>query len=130
MGGGLPGQLMEPSEPATRELTLEEAVSFAILLQRNEHFVEANEVFRRVLEMAPDHPRALHYAGVLAHQQGRNEEALALIERSVALVPDQADWYSNLGIVFQSEQRLEPAVYAYRRAIKIDPSHANAHNNL
>jgi predicted TPR repeat methyltransferase len=121
---------MEPSEPATRELTLEEAVSFAILLQRNEHFVEAHEVYRRVLEMAPDHPRAVHYAGVLAHQQGRNEEALALIERSIALVPDQADWYSNLGIVFQSQHRLDPAIEAYRRAIAIDPSHANAHNNL
>src|SRR6478752_2363467 len=121
---------MEPSEPPTRELTLDEAVSLAILLQRNEHFVEAHEVYRRVLEMAPDHPRALHYAGVLAHQQGRNEEALALIARSVALVPDQADWYSNLGIVFQSEHRLDSAIDSYRRAIAIDPSHANAHNNL
>src|SRR6476619_3637072 len=105
---------MEPSEPPTRELTLDEAVSFAVLLQRNEHFVEAHEVYR----------------GVLAHQQGRNEEALALIERSVALVPDQADWYSNLGIVFQSEHRLDSAIDSYRRAIAIDPSHANAHNNL
>src|SRR5262245_41247383 len=77
----------------TRELTLDEAVSLAVLLQKNEQFIEANEVYRRVLETAPDHPRALHYAGVLAHQQGRNEEALALIERSLALVPDQADWY-------------------------------------
>jgi predicted TPR repeat methyltransferase len=121
---------MEPSESSTRELTLEEAVSFAILLQKNEQFVEAQEVYRRVLETAPDHPRALHYAGVLAHQQGRNGEALALIERSLALAPDQADWYSNLGVVLQSHARLERAIDSYRRAIAIDPSHANAHNNL
>jgi predicted TPR repeat methyltransferase len=121
---------MEPSESPTRELTLEEAVSFAILLQKNEQFAEAHELHRRVLETAPDHPRALHYAGVLAHQQGRNDEALALIERSLALVPDQADWYSNLGIVLQSDGRLDRAIDSYRRAIAIDPSHANAHNNL
>jgi predicted TPR repeat methyltransferase len=121
---------MEPSESSTRELTLEEAVSFAILLQKNEQFVEAQEVYRRVLETAPDHPRALHYAGVLAHQQGRNGEALALIERSLALVPDQADWYSNLGVVLQSDARLERAIDSYQRAIAIDPSHANAHNNV
>ena len=121
---------MEPSESTTRELSLEEAVSFAIILQKNEQFVEAHEVYRRVLETAPDHPRALHYSGVLAHQQGRNDEALALIERSVALVPDQADWYSNLGIVLQSDERLDLAIDLYRRAIAIDPSHANAHNNL
>src|SRR6266542_2378395 len=121
---------MEPSESSTRELTLEEAVSFAILLQKNEQLVEAHEVYRRVLATAPDHPRALHYAGVLAHQQGRNGEALALIERSLALVPDRADWYSNLGIVLQSGDRLDRAIDSYRRAIAIDPSHANAHNNL
>jgi predicted TPR repeat methyltransferase len=121
---------MEPSESLTRELTLEEAVSLAILLQKNEQFVEAQQVYRRVLETVPDHPRALHYAGVLAHQQGRNDEALALIERSLALAPDQADWYSNLGIVLQSDGRLERAIDSYRCAIAIDPSHANAHNNL
>jgi predicted TPR repeat methyltransferase len=121
---------MEPSESSTRELTLEEAVSLAILLQKNEQFAQAEEVYRRVLETLPDHPRALHYAGVLAHQQGRNDEALSLIERSLALAPDQADWYSNLGIVLQSYGRLEQAIDGYRRAIAIDPSHANAHNNL
>jgi predicted TPR repeat methyltransferase len=121
---------MEPSESSTRELTLEEAVSLAILLQKNEQFVEAQELYRRVLETVPDHPRALHYAGVLAHQQGRNGEALALIERSLAFAPDQTDWHSNLGIVLQSDGRLDAAIDSYTRAIAIDPSHANAHNNL
>ena len=121
---------MEPSEPSTRELTLEEAISFAILLQKNGQFVEAHEMYRRLLEATPDHPRALHYAGVLAHQQGRNDEAVAIIKRSLALEPGQADWWSNLGIVLQSENRLDIAIDAYRRAIDIDPSHANAHSNL
>src|SRR5262245_36205735 len=121
---------MEPSESSTRELTLEEAISLAILLQKNEQFVEAQEVYRRVLESVPDHPRALHYAGVLAHQQGQNKQAVALIERSLALAPDQADWHSNLGIVLQSEGSLDRAIDAYRHAIALDPSHANAHSNL
>ena len=124
---GMIEQKMESSEPVERELTLDEALMIAIQLQKNEQLVEAHELFRRVLDIAPDHPRALHYAGVLAHQQGRNDEALALIERSLALVPSQADWYSNLGIVFQSDDRLDPAIDAYQRAIAIDPFHANAH---
>ncbi len=53
---------MEQSEPATLELTLEEAVSLAILLQKNEQLVDAQEVYRRVLATAPNHPHALHYA--------------------------------------------------------------------
>jgi predicted TPR repeat methyltransferase len=115
---------------SSRELTLDEAVTLAISLQKNEQLAEAREVYRRVLDVDPDHADALHYAGVLAHQQGRNEEAVALIERSLALVPDRADCYSNLGIIFQSTGRLDQAIDAYRRAIAIDARHANAYNNL
>jgi len=121
---------MEESDIPPRELTLEEAVALAILLQKGGQLVEAGELYRRVLEMHPDHPQALHYAGVLAHQQGRNEEAVALVERSLALAPDQADWYSNQGIIFQSSGELDRAIDAYRRAIAIDATHANAHSNL
>src|SRR5262245_38190317 len=98
----------------TRELTLEEAISLAILLQKNGQLTDANEIYRRVLEAVPDHPRALHYAGVLAYQQGRYEKAVELIERSITLLPEQADWYSNLGIVFQSNDRLDLAINAYK----------------
>ena len=101
---------MEQSEPPTRELTLEEAVSIAILLQKNEQLVEAQELYRRVLKMAPNHPQALHYSGVLAHQQGRNDEAVTLIEKSLELQPDQADCYNNLGIILQSSGKLERAI--------------------
>jgi predicted TPR repeat methyltransferase len=126
---GAPERPLEAADPS-RELTLEEAITVAILLQKNEDYTAAHEVYRRVLEAAPDHPRALHYAGLLAHQQQRSEEALALIERSLALQPNEADWHSNRGIVLQSAAKLGEAIDAYRHAIAIDPGHANAHNNL
>jgi predicted TPR repeat methyltransferase len=121
---------MEQSETPARELTLDEAIELAILLQRQDELVAAGELFRRVLETAPDHPRALHYAGVLAHQRGRSDEAIALIERSLSLDPGRADGYSNLGLIFQSAGRLEEAIDACERAIAIEPGHANAFNNL
>jgi predicted TPR repeat methyltransferase len=123
-------QTTEPSEAPGRELTVEEAISIAILLQKNEQLVEAEEVYRRIFEVAPDHDHALHYAGVLAHQQGRSDEAVRLIEKSLALAPDRADCHSNLGIVFQAQGRLDEAIGAYRRAITLAPDHANAHSNL
>jgi predicted TPR repeat methyltransferase len=121
---------MDHSETVTREVTVDEAVAFAIALQQNEQFVEAGEVYRLALQSAPNHPAALHYAGVLAHQQGRSDEALTLIRKSLAVAPNQADCYSNLGIVLQSLGRQEDAIDAYRSAISIDPNHANAHSNL
>jgi predicted TPR repeat methyltransferase len=121
---------LEESEAPSRQLTLDEAVALAILLQKNDQLVEAQEIYRRVLETDPDHPSALHYSGVLAHQQGRSDEGLALIERSLALVPDRADWHNNLGILLQSVGKLDAAIDAYQRAIALDPGHANAYSNL
>ena len=120
---------MEPSGE-TRELTVDEAVAVAMLLLQNEQLDEAQALYQRILEAAPDHPDALHFAGVLAHQQGRSEEAIGLIEKSLAIAPGRADCYSNLGIIYKSMGRLEEAVGACERAIVIDSGHANAHSNL
>ena len=114
----------------TRELTLEEALEIGIDFHKDGRLTEAQVVYGEILRIAPDHPKALHYAGVLAHQGGRSDAALEMIEKSLTFVSDRADWYSNLGIVQQERGQLEEAIAAYRRAIELDPEHANAYSNL
>jgi predicted TPR repeat methyltransferase len=121
---------MEQSTATMRDFTLEEAMSLAIRLHQNEQFAEAEDVYGRILELVPDHPDVLHFSGILAHQQGKSDKAIALIEKSLAIVPDQADCYSNLGNIFQARGRLEEGIAAYQRAIALNPEHANAHSNL
>src|SRR5688572_8925867 len=121
---------MEQSPTTDRAVSLDEAISIAIRLQQNDQWVAAGDLYRRILEVAPDHPDAVHYSGVLAHQEGRSEEAVTLIERSLELEPDRADWHSNLGIVLRDRLRLDEAIVACQHAIALDPDHANAHNNL
>jgi predicted TPR repeat methyltransferase len=118
------------SDAPSRELTVEEALQIAIQLQQDARFEEADVVYREILKVDPSNPRALHFAGVLAHQLGRSNEAAQLIEKSLSLVPDVADWYSNLGIVLQESGHLDEAIVAYQRAIALDPEHANAYSNL
>jgi predicted TPR repeat methyltransferase len=118
------------SPEAPRVVTVDDAMGIAIQCQKNGHLAAADDIYRAILEQAPDHADAMHYAGVVAHQQGRDDEALVLIEKSLALAPAQADWHSNLGIVFKARGRLEEAVHAFRRAIALDPRHVNAYNNL
>jgi predicted TPR repeat methyltransferase len=100
------------------------------VLQQTEQWAAAGAIYHRILEVAPDHADALHFSGVLAHQQARSEQAVALIERSLELEPERADWYSNLGIVLQDRLKLDEAIAAYEHAIALDPGHANAHSNL
>src|SRR4029450_12534091 len=113
-----------------RAVSLDEAVGIAIRLQQTEQWVAAGEIYRQILEVAPDYADAVHYSGVLAHQEGRSEEAVGLIERSLALNPNRADWYSNLGIVLRDRLQVDEAIGACQRAISLDPNHANAYNNL
>jgi predicted TPR repeat methyltransferase len=121
---------MEELPTTDRAVNLDEAVSIAIRLQQNDQWVAAADMYRRILEKVPDFPDALHFSGVLAHQRGNSDEAVALIRRSLELEPDRADWHSNLGIVLRDRLQLDDAIAACRRAIALDPHHANAHNNL
>jgi predicted TPR repeat methyltransferase len=121
---------MEQSPTKDRAVSLDEAISIAIRMQQNEQWKAAEDIYSRVLEVAPDFADAVHFSGVLAHQQGRSEQAIALIGRSLELEPNRADWYSNLGIVLRDRMKLDEAAFAFRRAIARDPNHVNAHNNL
>jgi predicted TPR repeat methyltransferase len=116
--------------PVERPITISEAIAIALQSMKTGHYEVAEVLCRKVLELVPDHPDALHYAGVTAHELGRSDDALALIERSLALAPDQPDWHSNLGVVRQDRGDLAGAIEAYRRAIALKPTHANAHGNL
>jgi predicted TPR repeat methyltransferase len=113
-----------------RELTIDEAVDVAVRLLMNRNVQYAADVFAKILAVAPNHPRALHFSGVLAHQQGQSDEALLRIERSLELESGIADWYSNYAIVLRDRGRLDEAINACRKALALDPNHANAHNNL
>ena len=113
-----------------RAVSLEEAISIAIQLQQNEQWKAAGDIYRGVLAVAPEWPDALHYSGVLAHQEGRSDKAVELIERSLELEPDRADWHSNLAVVLRDRLELDKAIAACRRAIALDARHANAYNNL
>jgi predicted TPR repeat methyltransferase len=121
---------MEQSPTTDRAVSVADAISIAIRLQQSDQWVAAGDIYRQILEVAPDYPDAVHYSGVLAHQEGRSDQAVRLIERSLELEPDRADWYSNLGIVLRDQLKLDEAIVACQHAIALDPIHANAHNNL
>ena len=121
---------MDSSEPPQREISVDEAMSVAVLFQKNGHLAEADDVYGKILAVAPKHVDALHFRGVLAHQQGKSDQAVTLIQQSLDLAPDRAECYNNLGIIFKAQGRLDDAIAAYQRAIALDPGHANAHNNL
>ena len=62
----------------------------------------------------------LHFLGVLHHQRGQRDAAVASIEQAIGLAPDDADAHNNLGNVLELG-RLELAFGAYRRVVELAP---------
>jgi len=113
---------MEQSSSTPRELTLDEAMACAVECLKNGQMDEAEVICRKILEVAPDHPDALHYSGMLAYKRGRREDAMALMARSLELAPAEPDWHSNLGIILQAQGDLDGAIACFERAIALRPS--------
>lgn len=105
-------------------------LSEAIELHRRGQGLAAEPIYLELLAADAGHPDALHYLGLLRHQQGRDDEALDLIGRALQAVPRYTDAWNNLGNVHLRAGRFDEAETAYRAALECDAGHAGAWNNL
>lgn len=90
----------------------------------------AQGLYEGILAEQPDHADTLHMLGVLAHQQGRNDDAKRLIGDAIA-VNDRVDFFhNNLGEIMRVTGEPARAAECFRAAIALAPDNAQAHNNL
>ncbi len=121
---------LKEAEATTRELSVPEALALAIRLHQSGLLLEAERIYLSILEIWPDFPDALHFLGLLRHQQGDSGQAIALMGRAIEICPDYADAYNNLGNVYNSLDRFEEAVAAYGKALELVPENPTHWANL
>jgi protein O-GlcNAc transferase len=97
----------------------------------------AMDVYEEVLNHRPEHPDALHLSGLVAHQQGRSEEAIRRIMGAVAQQPENRVFRSNLYLVlfaagntYLISRAFPEAVDCFLKAMRIQPENADLHHNL
>lgn len=105
-------------------------IKTAIAHHQAGRLLEAETIYRQVLQVDPHDPDALHLLGVVARHAGRYDEAVALINKAIQLLSTEANFYNNLGPAYRALGRLDEAMACYRKAIKLRPDHADAYNNL
>ena len=91
---------------------------------------QAEQVYRKILRVDPKHADALHLLGVIGHQRGQGEQAVALIGQAIAVRGSNSLYHSNLGAAHQSLGRHREAIVSFRRAIELNPRYADAQFNL
>jgi tetratricopeptide (TPR) repeat protein len=123
--GAIGAATAAPAAPPADDL-----VRRALALHQRGDLASAERDYRAALAIAPDHPHALHFLGVVEYQRGRAEAALPLVLRSVELRGDEPEFHNNLGLVYAALDRNDASAAAHRRAIALKPDHAGAWNNL
>lgn len=90
----------------------------------------ARSLYEKILKLAPGHPIATQYLGVLAMQEGHPDLGEAMIRQALLSCPEIPDFHNNLGLCLRLQGRLAEAIACYRQSIALNPAYVEAYNNL
>jgi Tfp pilus assembly protein PilF len=102
----------------------------AIQLHQGGRLREAEELYRRILQVVPHHPDTNNNLSIALVNQGRLEEAAAVLQRLVVVAPNNVAAHSNLGNILFELGKPEEAEASYRRALDLKPDMLDALKNL
>ncbi|MGF1547867.1 MAG: tetratricopeptide repeat protein [Thiotrichales bacterium] len=102
----------------------------ALRLQASGQLKAAESLCQWVRAQHPSQPDTLHLLGILQHQSGASEAAVATLARATTLRPQWAEAHNNLGNAWFALGRLDEAAAAYHRAYALQPALVEALNSL
>lgn len=103
---------------------------FALELHRAGKLGKAEAAYQTLLNASPQHPDLLRLLGLLRFQQGRGDEAVALLEQSIAVHPEFLDARRTLAVVLGRLGRWEEALAQHLEASRLAPNDASVLNDF
>lgn len=99
----------------------------AIGFHQSGNLVDAEKHYHKVLALDPRHPDAIHYLGVIAHQAGKSEIAVAMIRAAIQINSQDASYFANLALALNATHRFDEALVACEQAISRNPGATDAY---
>jgi len=96
----------------------------AVAAHRRGDLAAAEDGYQRLLAAAPGNPQICHPLGVLRAQQGRVDEALALLESVMAGGLPDAGLLKDYAMVLAGAGRNQDALAVFERALTVKPDNA------
>ncbi len=90
----------------------------------------ASRFYRQVLEIAPQHPDALHLAGVVEFQNGNLDQAEHWINQALATAHDNVVILNNLAAVHLQKRDFAAATDVAQRSISVQSRNPDAKKHL
>lgn len=122
-----------PARQGSADPRMEEArraISVAAEALEREDFSRAGAIVHEVLKHLPEHPDALHLAGVLKLAEQEPEAGIDFIQRAIRVAPKVPLYHYNLGNAFFMQKAFGKARDAFQAAVRLDPNSRDAVDNL
>ena len=91
---------------------------------------EAEGLYRRILETAPNQPDVLNLLGLIAQDKGLQDEAISLFSQAISEKENNPVFYYNLAFSYKLAKRYREALEAFARALSLDPTIKEAFNEI
>ncbi len=98
----------------------------AVALHRSGKWDQAEELYRKVLRVAPNHFQALYLLGMLALHREQYAEAVTLIDRALKINPEHADAQFDRATALEELQRYPEALRSYDLVLLLRPDFTDA----
>jgi protein O-GlcNAc transferase len=115
---------------ATAAINADAELQLALAHHQAGRAVEAEAIYRRILEAAPDHAHSLQLLGALSLQLGRTDEAIELLRRAIEVNHAYPEAHNNLGVALQTRGETDEALKHWEKAVALKPDYAQAYGNL
>ena len=115
--------------PKDKLVAAQQLINRAMELHQRGQPAAAETLYLQVLQDKPDHFEAQHLLGVLRGQQGRFDEALALVGAALKTRPDAVAALSNYALILHKLKRHGEALAAFDRALALRADNIEALNN-
>ena len=112
------------------QVTLSEALELAVQEHKANRLDRAEQVYRKILNVQPEQPDALHGLGILAWQTGKYGLAENLIRGALKVQPNAPRTWCDLGAILQKKSNFSEAAIAYQKALEIEPNQSAVQNKL
>jgi protein O-GlcNAc transferase len=91
---------------------------------------KAEETFRKILRLVPNHAGSLYFLSDIAYQTGKADIALKFLKKAVKNDPQNPIYHFNMGNLLNNLGRFKEALPCYQKAIELNPHHAEAWVNM
>jgi len=118
------------SRKSACKLGAEDSLKIAWEHHQAGRLLEAENLYRQIIEVQPESANVLCLLGIAARQQGKIAEAIDFYEQAIAQNPDLVEAHLNNANALLDVGEYQRAIASYEQVIKMQPNSALAYNNL